>query len=61
MSQNPEPPLLEYQVVIFADGDFGPQFTVMASSLKEARALVIEQHGDGEISIWNEEEARRIR
>jgi hypothetical protein len=35
---------------------------LMASSPMEARALVIEQYGEGHvISLWNEQDARRRR
>lgn len=38
------------------------QLRLMASSSSEARAIVIEQYGEGHvISIWNEEDARRLR
>ncbi|MER6853742.1 hypothetical protein AB0A81_39615 [Streptomyces flaveolus] len=38
------------------------QLRLMASSSSEARALVIEQYGEGHvISVWNEEDARRTR
>ncbi|MFE9804838.1 hypothetical protein ACWC98_35550 [Streptomyces goshikiensis] len=35
---------------------------LMAASSGEARAIVIEQYGEGHvISVWNEEDARRPR
>jgi hypothetical protein len=38
------------------------QLRLMASSPIEAEALVIEQYGEGHImSLWNEEDANRIR
>ncbi|MGW6862868.1 hypothetical protein ACWGHM_30380 [Streptomyces sp. NPDC054904] len=38
------------------------ELRVMASSPLEARAIVIEQYGEGrEMSLWNEEDARRLR
>jgi hypothetical protein len=38
------------------------QLRLMASSAPEARALVIEQYGEGHvISLWNEGDARRPR
>ncbi|AKL71084.1 hypothetical protein [Streptomyces sp. Mg1] len=38
------------------------QLRLMATSSGEARAIAIEQYGEGHvISIWNEEDARRPR
>lgn len=55
-------PKREYVGFIRIAGQPDIKLRLMASSSSEARAIVIEQYGDGHvISIWNEEDARRIR
>ncbi|WP_158751254.1 hypothetical protein [Streptomyces bicolor] len=55
-------PKREYVGFIQIVGQPEIQLRLMASSLSEARAIVIEQYGEGHvISIWNEEDARRPR
>ncbi|WP_329331164.1 hypothetical protein [Streptomyces sp. NBC_00663] len=55
-------PKREYVGLIEIAGQPEIQLRLMASSLSEARAIVIEQYGEGHvISIWNEEDANRPR
>ena len=55
-------PKREYVGFVRIAGQPDVQLRLMASSLSEARAIVVEQYGDGHwISIWNEEDARRPR
>ena len=61
---NTEPgaPKREYIGFIRIDGEPEIKLRLMASSPEEARAIVIEQYGEGHVmSIWNEEDARRPR
>ncbi|SOD91578.1 hypothetical protein [Streptomyces sp. Ag109_G2-15] len=52
----------EYVGFIRIAGQPEIQLRLMASSSSEARAIVIEQYGEGHvISVWNEEDARRPR
>jgi hypothetical protein len=60
----PTGPRREFIGFIWIDGqrEKEERFRLMASSSSEARALVIEQYGEGHvISVWNEEDARRPR
>lgn len=62
MSTELREPKREYVGFIRIAGQPEIQLRLMASSSGEARALVIEQYGEGHvISIWNEEDARRPR
>ncbi|MCT2276513.1 hypothetical protein AB0B62_15685 [Micromonospora chalcea] len=55
-------PLREYTGLIWIDDQPGIRLRILARSLDEATASVIEEHGDGHvISIWNEEDASRAR
>jgi hypothetical protein len=51
-----------YVGLIWVADDPAIRLSVQAHSLDEARALVVEQYGEGHvISIWNEEDASRPR
>ncbi|GGN90352.1 hypothetical protein GCM10010112_75670 [Actinoplanes lobatus] len=51
----------EYVGTVKIQGQPKIHFRVLASSLDEARALAVERHGEGIVSVWNEEDARRTR
>ncbi|MBW6434490.1 GNAT family N-acetyltransferase [Actinoplanes hulinensis] len=51
----------EYVGTVKIQGQPKIHFRVFASSLDEARASAVERHGEGIISVWNEEDARRTR
>lgn len=62
MNVEPEKPMREYVGYIRRAGQPEIRLRLMASSIDEAEAIVIEEYGDGHwISIWNEEDARRPR
>jgi L-asparaginase/Glu-tRNA(Gln) amidotransferase subunit D len=62
MNAEPGDPKREYVGFIRIAGQPEIQLRLMASSSTEARAIVIEQYGEGHvISTWNEEDARRPR
>jgi hypothetical protein len=62
MNAEPGEPKREYVGFIRITGQPEIQLQMMASSLSEARAIVIEHYGEGHvISIWNEEDANRPR
>ena len=62
MTIESEDPKREYIGFIRIAGQPEIKLRLMAGSSREARALVIEQYGEGHIvSIWNEEDAGRPR
>lgn len=62
MNTEPGEPKREYVGFVRIAGQPDIKLRLMASSLDEAEAIVIEQYGEGHwISIWNEEDARRPR
>lgn len=62
MNAEPGEPKREYVGFIRIAGQPEIRLQLMASSSGEARAIVIEQYGEGHvISIWNEEDAGRPR
>jgi hypothetical protein len=55
-------PQSEYVGMIWIADQPGIRLHLLATSLEEARALVIEQYGEGHvISLWNEEDASGAR
>jgi hypothetical protein len=55
-------PKREYVGFIRIAGQPEVRLRLMASSPSEACAIVIEQYGEGHVvSVWNEEDARRLR
>ena len=63
MSNEQDPPLLrEYVGIIWIGDQPGIRLCVLATSVTEARAFVIEQYGEGHvISLWNEQDAAKPR
>jgi hypothetical protein len=62
INTEPETPKREYIGFIRIAGRQEIRLRLMASSPLEARAMVVEEYGEGHwISLWNEEEARRPR
>ncbi|MFD5450630.1 hypothetical protein [Streptomyces sp. NPDC127100] len=60
----PTGPRREFIALIRIDGqrEKAQPLRLMGTSAPEARALAIEQYGEGHvISVWNEEDARRPR
>lgn len=58
MSNERDLPLREYVGMIWVEDQPGVRLKVMASSLEEARELVIDEYGDGHvISLWHEGDA----
>ena len=51
----------EYRGFIWIADRPGIRVSVMARSLAEAREKVVAEHGEGIISLWNEDDAARPR
>jgi len=54
-------PLREYLGKLWVDGEPVVRFSVMAHGLNEASAIAEARYGDQPMSIWNEEDAHRLR
>ena len=62
MSEDGDDQMREYIGLIWIGDQPGIRLRLWASSLKEARACVIEEYGHGHvISLWNEEDASSPR
>lgn len=52
----------EYVGIIWKGDSPGIRLSVWAASLDEAKAMVLAEHGEGHVlSLWNEEDASRLR
>lgn len=62
MNGSDAPMVREYVGTIYVGDNQGLDFRVSARSLEEAQALVVEKHGGAHmISIWNEDDAAKLR
>jgi len=54
-------PLKEYLGIVWIDDKPGLRFTLLAKDANEAGALAEAKYGKHPMSVWNEEDAHRIR
>lgn len=55
-------PLKEYVGYIWKDDQPRIDFTIQAKSIGDAKRAILARYGEGfSVSIWNEEDARRLR
>jgi hypothetical protein len=62
MKGTPTEPTREFVGFIWIGEDPAIRLAVQARSVDEARAIVIGEYGEGHrISLWNEDDARKLR